>query len=142
EGMTGLLFAYSYWEVGFSLELFIILLFVGMLMILFVTDSVYMIIPNKVLLFFLPLFIVMRFFSPLDPWYDAILGAVIGFLILAIIIVLSKGGMGGGDMKLFIVIGIVLGWKGTMLTLLLASVLGFFTSGILILFKKVSRKQS
>ena len=47
EGMTGLLFAYSYWEVGFSLELFIILLFVGMLMILFVTDSVYMIIPNK-----------------------------------------------------------------------------------------------
>lgn len=141
ELLTGCLFAFSYWEVGLSLELITALLFISMLMIIFVTDITYMLIPNKILIFFLPLLIIMRIISPTEPWYDAIIGAVVGFGILALIIIVSKGGMGAGDMKLFALLGIVLGWKATLLTLFMASLFGAIIGGILIFIRKNSRKQ-
>src|SRR5690625_1273159 len=55
EWMTGGLFAFSYVQLGFQLELVVILFFISLLNIVFVSDITYMIIPNKVLLFFLPL---------------------------------------------------------------------------------------
>jgi len=141
EFFTGFLFAYSYWHIGLSLELFMSLIFISMLMIVFVSDIEYMIIPNKVLLFFLPLFLLMRVISPLDPWYDVLIGAVLGLVLIALIIVLSKGKMGGGDMKLFALIGIVLGWKGTLLTLFLASLLGAIIGSAIMIYNKSGRKQ-
>src|SRR5699024_3826433 len=105
------------------------------------TDLSYMIIPDKVLLFFLPFFLIMRVLSPLEPWYDALIGAVVGIVVIAGIILVSKGGMGGGDMKLFAVLGIVLGWKATLLTLFLASLLGAVIGGIILLIQQADRKQ-
>src|SRR5690625_6973095 len=72
-----------------------------MLMVILVSDLTYMVIPNQIHLFFLPLFVVMRIIHPLDPWWSAIGGALIGFSLIALIIFISQGGMGGGDMKLF-----------------------------------------
>lgn len=141
EMFTGFLFAYSYWKIDLTVEMVTILIFISMLMILLVTDVVYMLIPNKILLFFLPFIIIMRFVSPLDPWYDAIIGSAVGFFAIAGIILLSNGGMGSGDMKLFTVLGIVLGWKNTLLTLFLGSLLGLLTGGTMLLFKKTDRKQ-
>ena len=109
ELATGLLFAFAYSQLGFSIELVVALLFISMLVIITVSDIAYMLIPDKILLFFLVPLVVVRIFSPLNPWWDSIVGAVIGFGILFLIAVLSKGGMGGGDIKLFFVIGIVLG---------------------------------
>ena len=106
-------------------------------MMIVVSDIAYMIIPDKVLLFFLPLLIIARVFSPLDPWWDSIVGAVLGFGILYLIAVVSRGGMGGGDIKLFFLIGLVLGWLNTLLTLFLASFIGMII-GIVVL--KVSGK--
>jgi len=141
EFFTGFLFAYSYWHIGLTLELFMSLIFISMLMIVFVSDITYMLIPNKILLFFLPLLLFMRVISPLDPWYDVFIGAVLGLVLIALIIILSKGKMGGGDMKLFAVIGIVLGWKGTLLTLVLASFFGAMIGGIIMMIKKTEKKQ-
>jgi len=141
ELFTDYLFAFSFIQMGFAAELVTALLLVSMLMILFVSDMTYMIIPDKILLFFLPLFILMRILSPLDPWYDAIIGAVVGFFLLAAIILLSKGGMGAGDMKLFGVLGIVLGWKNVLITFFIAAALGAVIGGSLMLFNKVGKKQ-
>lgn len=141
EGMTGFLFAYSYWQISFTPELPAILLLISMLMILFVTDITYMLIPNNILLFFIPFLIIARIISPLDPWYDALIGFVVGLVVIAGIIILSKGGMGSGDMKLFAAIGIMLGWKATLLTLFLSSLLGVFIGGTMLILKKTGRKQ-
>jgi len=140
ELATGLLFALTYWKIGFTFELIVALLLIGLLIIVFVTDITYMIIPNKILLFFLPLFVLMRMFTPLNPWYDSFIGAVVGFGLLASIIILTKGGMGAGDMKLFAVLGIVLGWKGILVTLFLASFLGAIFGLFLIRINKANRK--
>lgn len=140
ELVTGLLFAISYVQLGFSVELIVAILFVSMLVIITVSDLAYMLIPDKILLFFLIPLALARIFSPLSPWWDSILGAIIGFGVLFLIALLSKGGMGGGDIKLFFVIGIVLGMSNTLLTLFLASVIGTVI-GIIVLRKaKKGRK--
>lgn len=141
ELLTAILFAFSYYKIGFQLELITAILFISMLMILFVTDITYMLIPNKILLFFLPLLIIMRTITPLTPWYSALVGASVGFFLVAIIIIVSRGGMGGGDMKLFGVIGIVLGFPNVLLAFFLSTLLGAFIGGVLLLLKIIERKQ-
>lgn len=140
ELATGVLFAYATWQIGLTWELFVALLFISLLMIITVSDITYMLIPDKVLLFFLPLFTVGRILSPLTPWWDSALGAVVGFFVLLLIAVLSKGGMGGGDIKLFLLIGLVLGTLHTLLTLFLAAVLGLLFGGALLIIRKQGRK--
>lgn len=141
ELLTAILFAFSYYKIGFQPELITAILFISMLMILFVTDMNYMLIPNKILLFFLPLFIIMRIITPLTPWYSPLIGASVGFLLVAIIIIVSRGGMGGGDMKLFGVIGIVLGFPKVLLAFFLSTLIGAIIGGMLLLLKVIERKQ-
>ncbi|NLY80475.1 MAG: prepilin peptidase [Lysinibacillus sp.] len=140
ELITGLLFVFSYWQLGLSLELLVALFFMSLLVIIVVSDIAYMIIPDKVLLFFLPFLIVGRAVSPLNVWWDAALGAVVGFGILLLIAVISKGGMGGGDIKLFFLIGLVLGTVNTLLTLFVASVIGMIVGFIVLKVRGQDRK--
>ncbi len=124
ELATGLLFVFAFHHLNFNLELLVALTFISLLVIIFVSDIVYMVIPDKVLLFFLPILIAERLVVPLSPWWDSFLGAAAGFLLLFAIAVISKGGMGGGDIKLYFLIGIVLGFKLTLLSFFLATLAG------------------
>lgn len=140
ELVTGLVFAFAYYQLGFTLELSVALLFISLLVIITVSDIAYMLIPDKILLFFLIPLIVLRVFEPLSPWWDSIIGALVGFGVLFLVAVVSKGGMGGGDIKLFFVIGLVLGWVPTLLTLFLASIIGTVIGIISLRRSKQSRK--
>lgn len=140
ELVTALLFALCYVKFGFTAELAVALLFVSLLVIINVSDIAYMLIPNKILLFFLPLLVIGRIVSPLEPWWDSLLGAVVGFSILLLIAVVSKGGMGGGDIKLFFLLGLVLGTIQTLLTLFLASVVGMIVGIIVLKVRGQGRK--
>jgi len=124
ELATAILFTISPLLVGWSKELIIAWTLISLLVIVFVSDITYMIIPDKVLFFFAPLFIIERIIVPLDPWWDMIAGSIVGFLLLYLIAVVSKGGMGGGDIKLYAVIGLALGWKLVLLSFFLATLIG------------------
>ncbi len=140
EFATGLLFVFSYWKIGFDWELLVALLLISMCVIIVVSDSRYMLIPNKILLFFAPLFILLRLFvSPQIPWWDILLGAVVGFGLLLLIAVISRGGMGGGDIKLFALLGLILGLTDVLLAFFLSTVFGTFFGVIGLLLKKVKR---
>ena len=141
ELATGFLFVLSYHTFGLSIELMISLLLCSMLVIVLVTDIKYMLIPNKVLLFFLPIFIILRIIEPLTPWWSSIGGAFIGTSIIAIIILVSRGGMGAGDMKLFGVLGIVLGVKHVLLAFFLSCIIGSVVGVLMLLLKVIKRKQ-
>lgn len=141
ELMTGVLFVHSYIQIGHQIELITVLLFVSMGMIIFVSDMNYLLIPNKILLFFLPFLIGMRLIVPLDPWWSAYAGSIGAFLFIAVMIIISRGGMGAGDMKLFGVLGIVLGIGGTLLTFLLASFIGAIVGIVLLSLKIIQRRQ-
>ncbi len=140
EFITGGLFALSFWQIGFQPELIIAILFMSLLVIITVSDIAYMLIPDKVLLPIGALLLVLRLFIPLDPWWDSLLGAALGFGILLLIAIVSKGGMGGGDIKLFFVIGLVLGVSGTFMTLFFASLIGSIAGIIMLRIKNEGRK--
>jgi leader peptidase (prepilin peptidase)/N-methyltransferase len=54
------------------------------------------------------------------------LAPVVLFVLLALIAILSRGGMGGGDVKLFAVVGLLLGTQLGLLALFLSTVVGLF----------------
>lgn len=140
ELITGVLFALAFWRFGFSWELAVAILFYSLLVVLTVSDLAYMLIPDKFLLFFgIPL-VILRIIEPLDPWWDSYVGAALGFSILLLIAIISKGGMGGGDIKLFLVIGIVLGSVHSLVVLGLASIIGLIFGIISLLLTKQGRK--
>ncbi len=140
EGMTGLLFVASFLVFGWTGETIVSIILISMLAIIFVSDIRYMLIPDKVLLFFAPIFLALRLlWMPLDPWWDALVGAGVGFGLLLLIAVVSRGGMGGGDIKLFAVLGLVLGWQDTLLAFFFSCLYGAMIGGIGLLLGKVER---
>lgn len=67
-------------------------------------------------------------------------GALAGGGLLLLLAILSKGGMGGGDVKLAFALGFWLGWQGNLLGLFLGFVLGGFGSALLLLLRLRGRK--
>ncbi|APH04223.1 prepilin peptidase [Bacillus weihaiensis] len=125
ELTTAILFTISPLLVGWSKELILAWSLISLCMIVTVSDLKYMIIPDKVNLFFLVLFAGERILLvPATPWWDPLLGFLIGGIVPLLIILVSRGGMGGGDMKLLAVFGIILGWKLVLLSFFLATLIG------------------
>lgn len=130
ELLTGTLFAAAPLILGWTSELIVAWTLVSLMVIIFVSDYKYMIIPNKILFLFGVILTAERILIPLSPWWDSLVGGVLGFLLLLFIAVISKGGMGGGDIKLYSVIGIALGVKLVLLSFFLATLFGAFLGGI------------
>ncbi|MBO0960713.1 prepilin peptidase [Neobacillus sp. MM2021_6] len=141
ELITGILFMMAPILMGWSFEIIIAWTLVSLMVIIFVSDIHYMIIPDKVLLVFSVIFLIERCFLPLSPWWDSALGAVVGFSLLLLIAVVSKGGMGGGDIKLFAVIGFALGTKLVLISFFLATFFGAFFGVIGMMTGKVKKRK-
>jgi leader peptidase (prepilin peptidase) / N-methyltransferase len=141
ELLTGILFATAPLVIGWSGELVVALTLISMFMIIIVSDINYMLIPDKILIWFAGIFLLERIFWPLSPWWDSLLGAVTGFTLLLVIAIVSKGGMGFGDVKLYALLGFVLGFKLVLLSFFFATLFGAVIGGLALLFKIVKRRQ-
>ena len=141
ELFTGILFALSYYVFGLSFEFVIALGVVSMLIILSVSDMSYMIIPDQVLIFFTGYFlIVITIFKGLFEAMVAILFGLILFSIMYLIMLLGnflfkKESLGGGDIKMMFVFGLILSPITGILSIFLGSFLALPVS-LLILKKK------
>jgi leader peptidase (prepilin peptidase) / N-methyltransferase len=124
EFLTGVLFVLLPLALGWTSEIWVGWTLVSLFIIITVSDIKYMLIPDKILLFFAGTFLVERILIPLSPWWDSLLGAAIGFTLLLIISIVSKGGMGGGDIKLYALLGFVLGTKLVLMSLFISTLLG------------------
>lgn len=71
---------------------------------------------------------------------NSLLGALGFAFFFFVIAIASKGGMGGGDIKLAGVIGAFLGWQGALVTFVLASLLGGLAAGCLLVSGRADRK--
>ncbi|MDR2174736.1 MAG: prepilin peptidase [Synergistaceae bacterium] len=79
----------------------------------------------------------LRFFGGRDALVDGLLGAAVGWGSFAVVILLSRGGMGWGDACLMGGTGTVLGWKMTLLALYLGIMAGGLGVAWLLLCGKV-----
>ncbi|QQK77120.1 prepilin peptidase [Salicibibacter cibarius] len=109
----------------FSTEMLVAFLVLSLVIIVTITDLRYMRIPNVILLFFASLFVVIRLFiDPHEPWWSPFLAAAIIFVILYFILRLSGGGIGGGDVKFFAVLGLAFGFWDLLLVFFLSTLFG------------------
>lgn len=99
------------------------LAFLAHLVLLSATDLEHRLIPNAVLG---PLVVGAGLFVPFNPgvdWPSAIGGAIIGFLSLTLLGFCFRGGIAAGDLYLAVPVGLMVGLPGTILALVIASLL-------------------
>lgn len=142
ELFTGVLFALSYLVFGFSYELFIALGIVSMLVIISVSDISYYIIPDEVLVFFIGYFLIIFVLKiGVMGSFVNIFSGFIMFIIMYTIMLLGnflfkKESLGGGDIKLMFVIGLVLSPLPSLFVIFFGSLLALPVSFIILIRKK------
>lgn len=127
EIFTGVLFAVSFYSYSFSIDLLIALGIVSILIIVLVSDLTYLIIPDEVLIFFSIYFIIFQFLNIglKDTIYHIFVGIFL-FLVMYFIMILGnkifkKESMGGGDVKLMFLFGLIMDPLLGILTIFLGS---------------------
>lgn len=147
ELLTGTLFTMVVYFMRFNQETIIALLFISLLLTCTVSDISSRKILNSITYPAFILFLILRLtVSQLNPWWFALVGAGIGFTILLLLGLLSfamlkQKGMGGGDIKLFTVVGVVIGPLPVLVVLVSASVLSLLYVGVdFMITKKFKRK--
>lgn len=148
ESLNTVFYLLAYHKFGFGIELIPIFLLLSAMLVITFIDLDFQIIPDSITL---PGILIGLASSSLifpDPFETyAITGFVNGFIgfivgggLFFLIALLSRGGMGGGDIKMMAMVGSFLGWKGVLMTTLIASVTGSIIGLCLILFKGKNRK--
>lgn len=142
ELLTGLMFIFAFIKFGLTFEFLSAIILITCLMITTFIDLEHQIIPDKVVLPSLAAGLVLNIIFHREDFYNYLLGFALGGGIIFLIVVLSRGGMGGGDIKLFATVGMFLGFRLTLLALLLSFVLGSVVGLILIILKLKNMKDA
>ncbi len=142
EFLCGLLYIVLYEHFGVTIPGLIFTLLATSLLIVSFIDLAYRIIPDVITL---PGILVGLAASTLVTSVglgNALLGALIGGGLFLLVAIVSKGGMGGGDIKLIAMIGAFLGWQDVFVTIFLAALSGAVSGLFLIIVKKKGRKDA
>ncbi|MBQ0043142.1 MAG: prepilin peptidase [Lachnospiraceae bacterium] len=124
EGLNGILYVISFIKFGLSIESLLYCLLFSALLALSIIDFRTYEIPVGFNIFILVLGMI-HVAVDYNNWLDYVIGfvSVSGFLFL--IYLISRGrGIGGGDVKLMAVCGLLIGWKLIILSFMLGCVLG------------------
>lgn len=138
EIIVGILFVLCYLVFGLSLKLIIAITFVSMLTIIVLSDIEYMIISDGVLIVSsIFLMVEMYFIYGLKYLGISILNGLIAFAAMFLLrllgnFIFKKDTMGGGDIKLMFLFGLVLGYDMALFSIFLAAFVGLPISLIMI----------
>jgi len=128
EVVTALVFAAAVMRFGVGMLLLSRLTLACVLIVLFVVDLQHRILPNAITLPGIVAGFVLNFFT--EPgWLASLLGIALGGGVLWAmfelwLLIRREEGLGFGDVKMLAMIGAFLGWKLTLLTLVLSSFAG------------------
>jgi leader peptidase (prepilin peptidase)/N-methyltransferase len=140
ELLTAVLFVWCFQIFGFSLLLIKALILTSFLLIITFIDYDHQLILDNVLLWFSLSGVAINLWMNSLHIGDMLFASLLGGGLLFLIAVLSRGGMGDGDIKLAAALGIWLDWQCLLLTLFFSFVLGGIGSLLLLLLKIKSRK--
>lgn len=136
EAVTALAFLLVYIKYGFSLNFFVYLIYSSFLIVIFVYDFRYLLILDKISI---PAIIVSIFGSIFILKFSLAqiaLAILIGGGFFLFMFLISKGKwIGGGDIRMGIVMGAMLGLKGLTIALFIAYFVGALIGVFLILLK-------
>lgn len=127
EFTTGILFALTYLIFGINIDMFIALVFLSMVLILILSDILYMVIPDSLLIFCGSIIFILKVIQggfSIIP--SLLIDMIIPFIVLYLFKLLGdkifkRESLGWGDIKLMLVFGLTIGWKLSLLSIVLAS---------------------
>ncbi|MBA1336990.1 MAG: Leader peptidase (Prepilin peptidase) / N-methyltransferase [Firmicutes bacterium] len=140
ELITAVLYTAAFHRLGAGVLFIKSAVLFSLLIVITFIDLKEQIIPDSLIVFGLAAGIVFTIIDGSHSFKDAVLGFAIGGGLLLTIVLLSRGGMGGGDVKFMAVIGLFLGWRLTLVTLFISFVTGGITGILLLLTGKKGRK--
>ncbi len=144
ELFTGMLFVISY--ICFkniypsNINILFSIIFVSSLILIIISDTKYMIIPDEILIFFSIVLIPLKLYiyyltninvSLMDIGYELIFILIDGFIMFFIMyliriigkMIFETDAMGGGDVKMMTFVSFIMGWKMGIVVIFLASFL-------------------
>ena len=145
EALTALMFALGAWYYGPTLLLASQLVLGCALLVLFAIDLEHQLLPNAITLPFIPIgFAFSCFVGP--GWLASLIGILVGggsllAMFYAWLWLRKQEALGMGDPKMLAMIGAFVGWKLTILTLVLASFSGSIV-GVALIVSRRARMQS
>lgn len=158
ELLTGILFVWCLEILGLGPALFKALLLFSFLLVITFIDYDHQLILDKVLLWFAPVGVAINllinhinFFAKAAGYPegfvalqtglpDMLIGALLGGGAFLLIAVVSRGGMGGGDIKFAAALGLWLGGRFTLLAVFLSFLFGGLAGILLLLLKRKGRR--
>lgn len=146
ELLTGLIYVYTFWNFGITPETILYVMIFSLLIPVFLIDYDHTIIPDRLnfgIFMVAALYFAFQIYngnqtfrSLLNPLYGLLIGG--GFFLF--VAVVTKGAMGGGDIKLMAALGFLFGSAQTLLLMFLSFIIGGALSSLLLLFKIKKRK--
>jgi leader peptidase (prepilin peptidase) / N-methyltransferase len=144
--------AFLLWYIGLNWDLAIIILYSYVYIAIALIDLRHQLILNKMVF---PMLLIALALSPffikndlphhnLVSWgaVNALIGAAVGFVILLLPALISRGGMGFGDVKMAALIGLTTGFPEVLVAVLGGIILGGLVAIILLIFKIKKRKEA
>ncbi len=131
ELLCGTLFAVSFYSFGFSYELVIAILLSSLFIITMITDLNYYIIPDQINIIFAILIFVTNIFrlglktSLIYLLYGLVMFGIMYLLMLLGNLIFKEESLGGGDIKLLFVLGMVLPIVLSFVSIVIATLIAF-----------------
>ncbi len=142
ELATGLLFLTAYITWGISWHTASMWVFLALLAAVSVVDMQHRIIPDQMLLTGTILGLPLVLLTSVSHLINGVIGFFAAGLLLLAIAFVSRGGMGGGDIKLSAVMGLFLGWQGVLIALFLSFLIGGLAGIFLLITGTRGRKDA
>lgn len=138
ELITAILLTAVFLKFGYTWECLIFSIVVPALVIISAIDLEHQIIPDLITLPGIVFGLAAGAY--LTGIGNSLLGFLLGGGIFYLLAVVSRGGMGGGDIKYIAGVGALLGWQKVLLIIFLGALLGSCVGLLMILLKKKDRK--
>lgn len=142
EILTALTFMFVYVKFGFSLYALKFIIFLTLIIAVSFIDLREGVVPDAIVIPGCGVAILFSLFEGKQIFLQSLLGLTFLGIIFLIIIILSRGGMGEGDITLGAMIGAFVGFKFSIVVFVLSFILGAIFGVIAILFLKKKGKDA
>jgi len=139
ELLNGAAYLGIYLYFGLSWWTILACLVFSILLVIFMIDLRHMIIPNGLVVALLVIGVIGTIYS--GDYVSNLIGFFSVSSLLLVVAIVSKGGMGMGDVKLMAASGLILGWQSNILALMLGAIVGSIIGIGLLGFGVINRKQ-
>jgi len=140
--LNGLIIIISHYSYGISYEFFTSIIIAALVIIIFVSDFKYLIILDSPLIISSILILILKYcYFGIKEVGFSILSGIVLFVLMLLIgkigkLIFKREALGGGDIKLALVIGIILGLKLGLIAIILSSLLAMpYAIGAMMLSK-------